>query len=133
MALMTVDKDAPVLDRLVTVRFADPGYYDNFGDWQEQTRDEIMWAARVDLRVDVISTRSGAVEVGGAIYVIRWLDVRFGHPAETVQIGAVLHTADARPAIVGLKDSVGYRKVIGVENLEGYRGRYLEIHCAGTR
>ena len=122
MAMTILQHDAPVLDRLVTVRSADPGYYDRNGDWHEQTRDEIMWAARVDLKVDAQPTDSGVVEVGGAVYLIRWIDVSF------------IKVADGnRPIIVGLRDDVGFRNIIGVENVTGYRGRYLEIHCAGTR
>ena len=119
---MTVQHDAPVLDRLVTVRFADPGYFDRNGDWHEQTRDEVTWAARLDLKVDDQPTGSGVIEVGGAVYLIRWIDVSFSKGG-----------GGNRPAIIGLRDGVGFRNVIGVENPTGYRARYLEIRCAGTK
>ena len=122
MAMMSVQRDAIVFDRMVTVRFADPGFHDHNGEWQEQTRDALIWAARADLVVDVLPTERGAVEVGSAVYLIRWLDVSFTRVATA-----------SRPAIVGLHDDSGYRNVIGVENVTGYRGRYLQIQCAGTK
>ena len=122
MAMMSVQRDAIVFDRMVTVRFADPGFHDHNGEWQEQTRDPLIWAARADLVVDVLPTERGAVEVGSAVYLIRWLDVSFTRVATA-----------SRPAIVGLHDDSGYRNVIGVENVTGYRGRYLQIQCAGTK
>ena len=129
---IAVRNDAPVLDRLVTLHFAD-GYYNNFGEWQQQTRDSPTWACRMDLKVDTVSTPYGELEAGGAVYLIRWLNVRAGTVSQTERTGGVAYTADARPAIVALTDDIGCRNVYGVEEPDGYRQRYLMIRCAGTR
>lgn len=134
MALTVSDRNAPVLDRLVTIRLAAPGgYYSDppsnthtgdIGDWYEHTRDETVWAARVDLKVDVVQTNMGAVESGGAVYVVRWFPVSYVRTERS--------TGQEPPTITMLRDDVGWRNVYGIAELDGYRKRYLEIRCAGT-
>ena len=125
MPLMAVDRDAPILDRLVTITLEYPGRYNDFGEFTSGRQHTMkVWSARARIDVDVTPTNAGARELGSAVYIIRWLGVAFT---------LAERDRSAKPAIVRLTDDVGSRIVTGVENWPGYRGRYLELRCGGTR
>ena len=123
MPITATSRDAPVLDRVITVILEYQGYRDGFGEFRSKREQHKVWAARQDIDVDVMTTGQGQIEAGRAVYVVRWFDHA---PKASEKI-------NLRPAIVGVQDEIGYRTVTGVHEVVGYRGRLLTIICEGTR
>ena len=123
MPITATSRDAPVLDRVITVILEYQGYRDVLGEFRSRREQHKVWAARQDIDVDVAPTEKGRIEGGRAVYVVRWFDHA---PTASEKI-------NLRPAIVGVQDEIGHRTVTGVHEVVGYRGRLLTIICEGTR
>ena len=123
MPITAISRDAPILDRVITLILEYQGYRDGFGEFRSKREQHKVWAARQDIDVDVMPTDKGRIEAGRAVYVVRWFD----HAPTTSE------KINLRPAIVGVQDEIGYRTVTGIHEVVGYRGRLLTIICEGTR
>ena len=123
MPITATSRDAPVLDRVITLILEYQGHRDGFGEFRSKREQHKVWAARQAIDVDVEPGEKGRIEAGRAVYVVRWFDHA---PTASEKI-------NLRPAIVGVHDEIGHRTVTGIHEVVGYRGRWLTIICEGTR